>query len=143
IIKHGGELIGHGCGILLYQSGNNEIANNLIADMPRYGISMKGLRHKEMPSELYGIPVIWDNHGDFLHSRNNRIAFNDISNVMTDSQDGGLIEVWGVGRGNIIHGNYLHNSGIHFSFGFGIYLDDAADDFTVTNNVISNLYSTG
>ncbi|NIK77608.1 hypothetical protein FHS15_002744 [Paenibacillus castaneae] len=142
-IQHGGELVGHGCGILLYQSGNNEISNNCIANMPRYGISLKGLRHKAMPEELYGIPVTWDNHWDFLHSRNNRIAFNDISEVMTDSQDGGLIEAWGVGRGNVIHGNDLHDSGIHFSFGFGIYLDDAADDFTVTSNIIRNLYSTG
>jgi len=142
-IENGGELVGHGCGILLYQSGNNEITNNLIANMPRYGISLKGLRHKTMPTELYGMTVTWENHWDFLHSRNNFIAYNDISNVMTDSQDGGLIEAWGVGRGNVIHSNYLHDSGIHFSFGFGIYLDDAADDFTVTNNVISGLYSTG
>lgn len=142
-IENGGELVGHGCGILLYQSGHNKITNNLIAYMPRYGISMKGLRHKVMPPELYRIPVTWENHWDFLHSSSNFIAYNDISRVMTDSQDGGLIEAWGVGRGNIIHSNYLHDSGIHFSFGFGIYLDDAADDFTVTNNVISNLYSTG
>lgn len=142
-IKHGGELVGHGCGILLYQSGNNDISHNYIADMPRYGISMKGLRHKAMPAELYGIPVTWDNHWDFLHSSHNYIAYNDISGVMTDSQDGGLIEAWGVGRGNVIHANLLHDSGIHFSFGFGIYLDDAADDFTVSNNVIRNLYSTG
>jgi hypothetical protein len=142
-LQHGGELVGHGCGILLYQSGDNEISNNYIAGMPRYGISMKGLRHKAMPSELYGIAVTWDNHSDFLHSRNNRIAFNDISDCLKDSQDGGLIEAWGAGRGNVIHSNYLHDSGIHFSFGFGIYLDDAADDFTVTNNVITNLYSTG
>lgn len=142
-IQHGGELVGHGCGILLYQSGDNEISNNYIADMPRYGISMKGLRHKVMPAELYGIAVTWNNHWDFLHTRNNRVACNDISFVMTDSQDGGLIEAWGTGRGNVIHSNHLHDSGIHFSFGFGIYLDDAADDFTVTNNVIRNLFSTG
>lgn len=142
-IEAGGELVGHGCGILLYQSGHNNITNNLIANMPRYGISMKGLRHKAMPAELYGLPVTWENHWEFLHSKNNYIAYNDISRVMTDSQDGGLIEAWGAGRGNILHSNYLHDSGIHFSFGFGIYLDDAADDFTVTNNVISSLYSTG
>ncbi|WP_337102767.1 right-handed parallel beta-helix repeat-containing protein [Paenibacillus sp. YIM B09110] len=142
-ITHGGELIGHGCGIFLYQSGDNDISNNRIAEMPRYGISLKGMRHKTLPEQVYGIPVTWDNHWDFLHSRNNRIAYNDISEVMTDSQDGGMIEAWGPGRGNVIHGNDLHDSGIHFSFGFGIYLDDAADDFTVTNNVIRGLYSTG
>ncbi|MDQ0914415.1 right-handed parallel beta-helix repeat-containing protein [Paenibacillus sp. V4I5] len=142
-IKHGGELVGHGCGILLYQSGDNDISHNTIAHMPRYGISLKGLRHKVMTATLYGIPVTWENHWDFLHTRNNHIAYNDISNVMTDSQDGGLLESWGVGTGNVIHSNHLHHSGIHFSYGFGIYLDDASDYFTVTNNVLSHLYSTG
>jgi hypothetical protein len=142
-IRFGGELIGHGCGILLYQSGHNEITHNLISDMPRYGISLKGLRHKVMPSAIYGAAVTWENHWDFLHTRNNYIAYNDISNVMIDSQDGGMIESWGVGTHNAIHGNRLHRSGIHFSFGFGIYLDDASDYFTVTQNVLSHLYSTG
>ncbi|RED64902.1 right-handed parallel beta-helix repeat-containing protein [Cohnella lupini] len=142
-ISHGGELIGHGSGILLYQSGDNEISHNLISHMPRYGISIKGLRFGAMPDSLYGIPVTWDNHYDFLHTKNNLIAYNDISHVMLDSQDGGMIEAWGPGRGNAIHGNRLHHSGIHFSFGFGIYLDDAADDFTVTNNILHDLYSTG
>ncbi|WP_168122906.1 right-handed parallel beta-helix repeat-containing protein [Paenibacillus sp. HB172176] len=143
VISHGGQLVGHGCGILLYQSGGNKIMNNRIAEMPRYGISLKGLRHKTMPKKLYNTEVTWENHWDFLHSRNNFIGFNDISEVMTDSQDGGMIEAWGVGKGNIIHSNYLHDSGIHFSFGFGIYLDDAADGFTITHNVLHRLYSTG
>ncbi|OAS15273.1 right-handed parallel beta-helix repeat-containing protein [Paenibacillus oryzisoli] len=143
VIRYGGELIGHGCGILLYQSGHNEITHNRISHMPRYGISLKGLRHKVMPATIYDIPVTWENHWDFLHTRNNYIANNDISSVMMDSQDGGMIESWGVGKGNAIHGNRLHDSGIHFSFGFGIYLDDASDYFTVTQNVITGLYSTG
>ncbi|MCL6458916.1 MAG: right-handed parallel beta-helix repeat-containing protein [Gorillibacterium sp.] len=142
-IEHGGQLVGHGCGILLYQSGDNNISHNRIASMPRYGISLKGLRHKSMPESVYEIPVTWDNHWDFLHSRNNGITYNDISCVMEDSQDGGLIEAWGCGRGNVLHGNRLHHSGVHFSFGFGIYLDDASDDFTVSHNVLDHLYSTG
>ncbi|MCM3630807.1 right-handed parallel beta-helix repeat-containing protein [Paenibacillus glycanilyticus] len=143
VITDGGELVGHGSGIVLYQSGDNEIAHNRIANMPRYGISMKGLRYQRMPSMLWETAVAWDNHYDFLYTRNNRICYNDLSNVMTDSQDGGMIESWGIGRGNVIHGNRLHHSGIHFSFGFGIYLDDATDDVEVTHNVIDHLYQTG
>jgi hypothetical protein len=143
IIRYGGELIGHGCGILLYQSGHNQITHNLISNMPRYGISLKGLRHKVMPDMIYGIPVTWENHWDFLHTRDNYIAYNDISQVMIDSQDGGMIESWGVGTHNTIHRNRLHHSGIHFSFGFGIYLDDASDYFTITQNILTGLYSTG
>ncbi|WP_217596016.1 right-handed parallel beta-helix repeat-containing protein [Cohnella sp. GbtcB17] len=139
-IVHGGELVGHGAGIQLYQCGGCDIAHNRIAHMPRYGISMKGVRQGAMPPSLWGIPVTWDNHYDFLFARDNVIRYNDISDVMTDSQDGGLIESWGVGLGNRIHGNRLHHSGIRFSFGFGIYLDDASDGFTVTHNVLDHLY---
>ncbi|TCM95869.1 parallel beta helix pectate lyase-like protein [Paenibacillus sp. BK033] len=143
IIADGGELVGHGSGIVLYQSGDNEIAHNRITNMPRYGISMKGLRFQRMPQELWGMHVTWENHASFLFTRNNVIRYNDLSNVMTDSQDGGLIESWGIGRGNKIHGNRLHHSGIHFSFGFGIYLDDASNDVEVTHNLIDHLYRTG
>lgn len=140
-IAYGGELVGHGAGIQLYQCGGCDIAHNRIAHMPRYGISMKGVRQGAMPPSLWGIPVTWDNHYDFLFARDNLIRYNDISDVMTDSQDGGMIESWGVGLGNRIQGNRLHHSGIRFSFGFGIYLDDASDGFTVTHNVLDHLYS--
>lgn len=142
-VQHGGELVGHGCGIMLFQSGASDISHNYVADMPRYGISLKGLRYGTMPEAIYGVPVTWENHWDFLHARDNRITFNEITRVMTDSQDGGMIEAWGAGTGNLIHGNHLHHSGIHFSFGFGIYLDDACDGFTVSGNVLHDLYSTG
>ncbi|MFD2615118.1 right-handed parallel beta-helix repeat-containing protein [Paenibacillus gansuensis] len=142
VIEHGGELVGHGSGIVLYQCGECDISHNRIAHMPRYGISLKGLRYRVMPDQMWGVPVTWENHWDFLFTRQNRIRHNDISDVMTDSQDGGMIESWGIGRGNRIIGNRLHHSGIHFSFGFGIYLDDASDDVEVTHNVLDHLYST-
>jgi hypothetical protein len=142
-ISDGGRLVGHGSGIQLYYSGDNKIAHNTITRFPRYGISLLGLRHKVMQTAYYGIPVTWENHWNFLHARNNTIQFNDISAVMQDSQDGGMIQAWGPGRGNLIDGNHLHHSGIHFSFGFAIYLDDAADDFTVSNNLIHDLYQSG
>jgi len=143
VIARGGELVGHGSGIVLYQCGDAVIAHNRIFDMPRYGISLKGLRRGAMSDSFWQVPVTWDNHWDFLYTRNNLILGNDISNVMTDSQDGGMIEAWGIGRGNRISGNRLHHSGIHFSFGFGIYLDDAADDVEVTHNVLDHLYASG
>ncbi|ANE45780.1 hypothetical protein SY83_05110 [Paenibacillus swuensis] len=142
VIEHGGELVGHGSGIVLYQCGECDIAHNRIAHMPRYGISLKGLRYRMMPTSLWGEGVTWENHWDFLFTRNNHVRCNDISDVMTDSQDGGMIESWGIGLGNRITGNRLHHSGIHFSFGFGIYLDDASDDVEVSGNVLDHLYST-
>ncbi|MBM7567279.1 right-handed parallel beta-helix repeat-containing protein [Paenibacillus sacheonensis] len=142
-VRAGGELIGHGSGIQLYQSGNCTIDGNVISGMPRYGISLKGLRYKAMEQAYYGTDVTWENHWDLLHARNNRIVRNDISDVMKDSQDGGMFEAWGAGLGNRIVGNRFHDSGIYFSVGYGIYLDDAADGFLVSRNVVHDLYGSG
>ncbi|MBW7456643.1 right-handed parallel beta-helix repeat-containing protein, partial [Paenibacillus sepulcri] len=142
-IRSCGELVGHGSGIQLYQSGDNCIVHNRIHDMPRYGMSVKGLRYQLMEGSYYNEEVTWDNHWDFLHARNNLIAWNDISDVMKDSQDGGMFESWGAGRGNRIIGNRFHHSGIYFSFGFCIYLDDASDDYLIAHNVIHDLFSAG
>ncbi|SFI87485.1 Right handed beta helix region [Paenibacillus sp. UNC496MF] len=142
-IRAGGELIGHGSGIQLYQSGGCAIERNVIRGMPRYGISLKGRRFKAMEPAYYGTEVTWENHWAFLHARNNLIAGNDISDVMTDSQDGGMFEAWGPGLGNRLVGNRFHDSGIHFSVGYAIYLDDAADGFLVSRNVVHDLYGAG
>ncbi|WP_219835768.1 right-handed parallel beta-helix repeat-containing protein [Paenibacillus sp. R14(2021)] len=142
-VRSGGELIGHGTGIQLYQSGVCTVSRNVISGMPRYGISLKGLRSKAMEPSYYGTEVTWDNHWTFLHARNNTIIGNDISDVMKDSQDGGMFEAWGAGLGNRIVGNRFHDSGIYFSVGYCVYLDDAADGFLVARNVIHDLYSAG
>ena len=41
-IRSGGGIHGSGSGVKLEQSAANEIANNEISEMPRYGISLKG-----------------------------------------------------------------------------------------------------
>ena len=90
----------------------------------------------------YGTVVTYDNHWDFLHSRNNIIKFNDISDCSQDTQDGGAIESWGTGKGNVIDNNRIYNSitGIIANnkaiLTMGIYLDDCSDYFTVKNNII-------
>ena len=50
---------------------------------------------------------------------------------------------WGGGTGNIIRNNRIHNSYMGFSFGFGIYLDDEADGFTVEENIIHDMQKNG
>ncbi|REE92839.1 copper-binding protein NosD [Paenibacillus taihuensis] len=143
LIRYGGELIGHGSGLQLYQSGSNEVSNNEIHGMPRYGISLKGLRYGAMEESYYGTKVTLDNHYDFTHTRNNVITRNNVWDVMKDSQDGGMIESWGPGVGNQITYNRFHHSGIYFSFGFCIYLDDASDHYVVSHNVVHDLFSAG
>lgn len=139
-----GTRIGHGAGIQLMNSGDNQITHNNIQDTSRYGISMKGPRlGLILGTTIDDTKITMENVYEYLHTRNNYIAYNDISQANTDSQDSGLIEAWGTGLDNIIHNNALHSSEIPFSFGFGLYLDDAAGGFTVTNNVIYNLNHNG
>lgn len=137
-----GKRVGHGSGIQLYQSGDNEISHNKIHHMPRYGISLKGNIYSIMRKDIYyyNTNLTYDNHWDFLFTRNNKIIFNEIFDVLNDSQDGGGLEAWGTGKGNLISNNYIHDitTGTPGA-AMGIYLDDAADYFTVTNNIICNV----
>ncbi|MDA3872626.1 MAG: right-handed parallel beta-helix repeat-containing protein [Kiritimatiellae bacterium] len=141
-IHHCGRLVGHGYGVEISWSGHNEILNNRIHHMPRYGVSIKGERFQSLKSHIPGIT--WENHYDYLHARNNRIAFNHIHHTNLDSQDAGAIEAWGPGRGNIIDTNLIHDTGNEqFGLQSGIYLDDASDYFTVTNNIIHSVRGAG
>lgn len=140
-IHHCGRLIGHGAGVYIQQSGHNQILHNHIHHMPRYGTTIKGLRYQVLREEVAG--VTWDNHYDFLHSRNNLIAFNDIHHVNQDSQDTGAMESWGPGRDNVYDHNLVHDSGnAEFDLQSGMYLDDATDHFTITNNIIWGIVGT-
>jgi hypothetical protein len=139
-----GQIVGHGAGIQLVYSGENLLAHNRVHHTSRYSISLKGRRPGVLIGEtIEGMVVTRDNAHEFAVTRNNIIEFNDLSHANTDSQDTGVIEAWGVGRGNIIRNNRIHDSDIHFSFGFGIYLDDACDDFLVTHNLLDRLQLMG
>ncbi len=140
-IHHCGQVIGHGAGVYIQQSGHNQILHNHIHHTPRYGTTIKGLEYQTLKSEVPG--VTWENHYDLLHSRNNVIAYNDIHHANLDSQDTGAMESWGPGRDNIYDHNLVHDSGnTEFDIQSGIYLDDATDHFTVTNNVIWGIVGT-
>ena len=138
LIRRGGRLHGSGSGIKLQNSGENVIANCQISDMPRYGISLKGQTSYVMAPSYNGVAVTYENHWDFLHTRGNTIRGNDISNVLTDSQDAGGIELWGAGKGNVIENDRIHDfrAGIASGEAMGIYLDDESDHNIVRNNIV-------
>jgi hypothetical protein len=141
-IHHCGRLVGHGYGVEISQSGHNQILHNHIHHMPRYGVSIKGVRYQVLKEQAPG--VTFENRHDFLHGRNNRIAFNHIHHVNQDSQDTGAFESWGPGRDNVIDHNRIHDTGNdRFDLQSGIYLDDATDYFTVTNNILYNVRGAG
>jgi hypothetical protein len=63
--------------------------------------------------------------------------------VNEDSQDTGAFEAWGPGRDNVLDHNLIHDAGNErFDIQSGIYLDDAADHFTVTNCIIYGVVGT-
>ncbi len=134
-IHHCGRLVGHGYGVRISQSGSNRVVHNHIHHMPRYATTIKGLRYQSLRKSVKG--VTFENRHDFLHSRRNLIAYNHIHHVNLDSQDTGAMESWGPGRDNVYDHNLIHDCGNdRFNLQSGIYLDDAADHFTVTNNII-------
>ena len=139
-IYSGGQFVGHGAGLQMIDSGNNTVTHNLIHDFPRYGISFKGGRpHSIIGRTVEGVLITEENYRDFIHAHDNLVQYNEIYDVNNDTQDTGMIESWGAGENNIISKNYLHDSGVPFSFGFGIYLDDGSNGFTVEKNLIVNL----
>ncbi|MFA6133725.1 MAG: right-handed parallel beta-helix repeat-containing protein [Phycisphaerae bacterium] len=140
-IHHCGRLVGHGGGICLRQSGSNEILHNLVHNMPRYGISVKGplSSARTQPS---GIDEATRYAGNW--SRNNRIAYNHVHHVNEDSQDTGACESWCSGPGNSLDHNLIHDSGhLEIDTQCGIYLDDGSDRWTITNNVIYGIRASG
>jgi len=140
-IHHCGRLIGHGYGVRISQSGHNQITHNHIHHVPRYGVTIKGARYGTIKGKIPG--MTWENRYDFMPGRNNLIAYNDIHHTNLDSQDTGAIESWGSGRDNIIKNNLIHDTGNNeFNLQSGIYLDDQADYFTVTSNIIYGVVGT-
>jgi len=140
-IHHCGRLIGHGYGVRIQQSGHNRIMHNHIHHMPRYSVTIKGSRYGTVKGKVKG--MTWENRYDFMHGRNNLIAYNDIHHTNMDSQDTGAIESWGAGRDNKIDHNLIHDTGnTEFNLQSGIYLDDQADYFLVTNNIIYGVTGT-
>jgi parallel beta-helix repeat protein len=138
-----GFLLNHAVGVALYQSGYNQITNNVIYNSRRYGISLKGVRYGEMRTIGLGAVTFDDRLDSYIFTRSNTIEKNLIYATGTDSGDGGGIEAWGAGKDNVINNNILYDiyKGIATTGwrGHSIFLDDSSDYWTVTNNIV---YST-
>ena len=138
-IRDVGAYVGHGAGIYLINSGENEITHNDIANVPRYGISLKGMRYGVFADNGLS-DVAFEDHWKYNQTTKNKIAYNRIGNTGIRSGDGGGIEGWGMGRENLIDHNIIYNAyrGIATENwrGHSIFLDDAAHHTTVTNNII-------
>ncbi|BAI76773.1 hypothetical protein AZL_f00130 (plasmid) [Azospirillum sp. B510] len=126
-----GEVLKDVAGIQLYGTSGTLISGNDIRNSPRYGISIKN----------------WD--GATVNT-GTVVEYNRIYNTMTETADGGAIEM--LGRSNldtrtVIRGNDIRAVGGLATDGsgwldrqksFGVYLDDMANGVAVRDNFIQN-----
>ncbi|PWC40613.1 right-handed parallel beta-helix repeat-containing protein [Azospirillum sp. TSO35-2] len=126
-----GEVLKDVAGIQLYGANDTLISGNDIRNSPRYGVSIKN----------------WD--GATVNT-GTVVEYNRIYNTMTETADGGAIEM--LGRSNldtrtVIRGNDIRTVGGVATDGsgwldryksFGVYLDDMANGVTVQDNFIQN-----
>lgn len=138
-IKNVGKFVGHGSGIYLMNSGDNQITHNNISNVPRYGISMKGIRYGVFAANgITGVP--FEDHYQYNQTTRNYIGYNTIYNTGMRSGDGGGVEGWGIGRDNRIDHNIIYNAyrGVATTGwrGHSIFTDDATHHTMVTNNIV-------
>ena len=133
LIRNVGTMNFGGAGVWVFQSGENSIVSNAINRGPRNAVGLFGpdyiclsvanyTRHRTPEATaanlalggsdvgLYDIPV-WGFDAMFpvCHARNNTIAYNDMSNLVRDSCDPGLLESYGVGKGQRAIANAIHD----------------------------------
>jgi len=134
-----GKFVGAGSGIQFYQSGDSVIARNEIGQMPRYGITVKGQRSRQLPAQMYGQEITFENHAGFIHARNLTISGNEIYSVCRNSFDFGGIESWGPGRDNVWEYNHLHDIDqalIWDGWAHVLFADDASHGLLIRGNIM-------
>ena len=153
-IHHCGEIFHHGHAIILWQSGENRVAHNLIHDVPRKAVSVSGVRRgffnpdrvsrdtrecarsirwHEVPDP--GLLSSLDDVVAFLHCRNNVVEYNEACRTLGWGQDGAAINMTGMAEGNIIRRNYVHhieNPGPDAA----IRLDTSGEGTLIAENII-------
>ena len=161
-IHHVGSIYRHSPGIFIAQSGHNLISHNTIHDLAYNGMIISGCRPHELvlskplsnrrewvssirvdeigPYIEHITPDMLRNWLEFdvskieplLHSRENRIEYNEIYRVMLELHDGNGIYFSAMGKNNRAVMNYLHD--IYNSNGY-IRLDDVSGYTIITHNV--------
>lgn len=165
-VHHIGEILAHSGGIFAWQSGYNHIAHNELHDLPYAGILAttrvrtshyplgeggRTIRLDELPQSVREIDLdgshdeyeSWLAREPYLHSRQNLIEYNDISDTVQVLTDGNPIYVSGAGTGNVVRYNYLHDNDAR-TVTETIRLDDDQHHTRIFGNIIerSSGYST-
>jgi hypothetical protein len=164
-IHHVGRTYWHSPGLFVWQSGSNRIAHNRIGHTPYSGIVCSGRIHWDRSGEGECAASIrwgevdallgpdyervawhrperwyedWRRREPLLHSRRNRIEYNDIHHVMEIMGDGNGVYVSGAGGGNQVRGNVVRDCPSP-SFAEGIRCDDDQHDTRIEGNLICRL----
>jgi hypothetical protein len=156
-VHHTGEVYWATPAIMVWQSGNNHVAHNLIHNTPYTGIAVNGrvsmgrgdlsgdasraVRWREIGDTKLSFDWSeWYDYEKFLHARENLVEKNDIHHVLESMGDGNGIYISGCGRANHIYQNFVHDcTGTHM--GAGIRCDDVQNETIVEGNVIYRIHS--
>lgn len=147
-IHHTGEFWWHTIGIWAWQSGQNRISHNTIHHMPYTAIAVTGrirwdktgkaecsktIRWKE--TNGFNGEESWEERERFLHGRLNIIENNDIHHVVEIMFDGNGVYISGAGQGNVVKGNYVHDTPTE-NYGEAIRCDNDQNETLMENNVV-------
>ncbi len=155
-----GQILWHGFGLLIMQSGHNEILNNRIHDMPYDGLGVVGVRAREFDTlKLKDGITFWKNGHQqshdrrewqrifrrkeigspenywecfrFIHSRHNLIQDNEVHNCVQWLGDGNCVYLTATGLDNTVRRNLMYNVG----YGGTFRCDDDQYGTLITENI--------
>jgi hypothetical protein len=156
-VHHTGRIYWHGAAILMWQTGENRVANNLLHHTPYTSMILCGcmthyftkggrelgrtLRKNEIGKlpKNYGIEEI----RPFLHSRNNVFEYNEIHHSMEIMGDGNAFYIRGAGGGNVVRRNYIHDLVAPMIMQCAIRTDGGQHDTLIAENLIVRCTSQG
>ena len=156
-IHHVGRIYSHSPGIMVWQSGGNRVANNLIHNTPYTGIILSGCmtqffakKGRELGRtirrhEVVDLPkkLTLDAVRPYLHTRDNMIESNEIHHAMETMGDGNAIYIRGAGAGNVIRRNYIHHLVAPMIMQAAIRTDGGQMDTLIAENLIYKCTSQG
>ena len=143
-IHHCGEIYWHSHGIVVWQSGENRVANNCIHHMPRKGISLGGIR-----------PWFFDpDRGLNMRECSRSIRWHEIDNA-EDVQECGARLGWNRedairwdpimpylhGRDNLVEDNEVYRVGQILSDGSAINITGAGEGNIIRRNYVHDLFN--
>jgi hypothetical protein len=141
-----GEIYWAAPAVMVWQSGENLVANNLIHHIPYSAITVstragwnpantnsdRTVRWAELGNRN---PGDWQAREPFMHARKNRIERNDIHHIMQTMGDGDGVYISGTGGENLIRQNYIHDCDGD-GMADGIRCDDDQNETIIEGNVI-------